>query len=191
MNRAKQLETLRGMKFMQRKEEEIRREVAEGGTETAMTTDASSSSAANLSTPVTTILLEDRFDPSSHNMGRRRFVQRAPQPPTVAANNEAFDESNLWSQTLPDISTSGNIVSMNEPLGGQESEGQDNGSSMQYRGNGRFTLKESVRAPPMPRRLEEAMSGKPDRKRGRVEGGKRTLNSYEGEEGSGDEDFEV
>ena len=238
MNRAKQLEALRGMKFMQRKEEAMRREAVEAhaaseaaatglnsATETAVVTAAASSSnavasaaSAAASAPVTTILMEDRFDPLSHAMGRRRFAFKAPQQ--QAAHNQpsaftsfsaleggaggAVDEANVWESVLPSSSSAaaaGNAISMNEGNGEDDAAAEDDGaiarSARQLQqqtadglGGRRFTLKESVRAPPMPRRLEESVKNRgdgPDTKRLRAEFGFGDRTNEERDQSEGDE----
>eukprot|EP00758_Cryptobia_borreli_P009977 Tbor_TRINITY_DN5527_c0_g1::TRINITY_DN5527_c0_g1_i1::g.12827::m.12827 len=189
MNRAKQLEGLRSMKFMQRKEEAVRRQAIEANAENLRqlndtansipsaisNTRCMPSSGISSSNTVTitttsagaTIVYENSFDTSAHISGRRKFGGRtAGNDSTIVSTATTVpDSSGHVSINIGDLSLVGcgdNNNNNNDDADDTElwqkvAENDEPKDLKASQNQNRFTLKESVRAPVLPKRLLEEM----------------------------------
>ena len=159
MNRAKQLESLKGMKFMQRKAEAQRLEES-----------AAQYEQAAIHVPVggrrgPTIITDDACDAAMQVSGRRVFTKRIVAPPAAPVAEEktaeekeadawmaGLDEGDVWDETAV------------------EAEAPEKDSKPQGQEGKRFVVDGAIRAPPMPKRLREMFEDE----HGNPRGGRRT-----------------
>ncbi|KPI88938.1 hypothetical protein ABL78_1983 [Leptomonas seymouri] len=227
MDKAKTLEVLRGMKFMQRKEEAKRRatfEVAQReALERHLHNDDSGSTAAlsrKHSGPArATVLYDDAFPSSFYALSRRAFTDTLGGPSSIETAEDGKERlegvgcssdspmASLPAAAAAEESDNGSAMGSDEEsigdLWGNEEGGEDNredteddptaapGSKKQRRkpasqqgthkasrggrSDGRFTVQTAVRAPKLPRRLEEAVAEEErQRKRRRADDGDGT-----------------
>ncbi|KPA79057.1 hypothetical protein ABB37_05590 [Leptomonas pyrrhocoris] len=221
MDKAKTLEVLRGMKFMQRKEEAKRRatfEVAQREEiEHHLHADSTSGTTAapgkRRGGPArATVLYDDALPSNLYGLARRSFTDTLGEPSDLETLREVGKDDGVGTSSSPTAAAGehnndidGNAVDSGEEevedLWGSEdaSEGDDkkatveedptaapgrhlprkkksaahrhtNNASKGGRHDGRFTVQAAVRAPKLPRRLEEAIAEEErQRKRRRAE----------------------
>ncbi|KAK7195743.1 hypothetical protein NESM_000504900 [Novymonas esmeraldas] len=227
MDKSKTLEVLRGMKFMQRKEEAKRRatfEVAQraeleqqfvhagSGGDDSGGVGASTSGPRHVSGAARAIILyDDAFPMQGYGLSRRSFTDAldgsagatalAPfgngaieqqvsladvgtSPTSADITDAALDEAvatseeeveDLWGGDSGEDDTDGDAVDPTASpdarrRGGGWKGGDGRGSGSGARGDGRFVVASSVRAPKLPRRLQESVEEQErHRKRRRAE----------------------
>lgn len=141
MDKSKTVEFLRGMKFMQRKEEAKRREIFEVKRRDNLKAQTVSGGAAAESKP--TVIHYNSFRSAQYTLSRKSFLREAPKAEPASAPSATDPQLEEW---MEESDGEGD----EDPTGvGKKTENED--------GEGRFFLSESSRAPKMPKRLEKEM----------------------------------
>eukprot|EP00796_Vickermania_ingenoplastis_P007382 gene7382-5196_t len=154
MNKSKTVEYLRGMKFMQRKEEVKRREKFETQRREGVLRGLGDSElGGRAATTGPTILRDTRFNRNHYQLARQSFLIKEVLPETSVPDEEETRKRSREEQELyPDQVWGENDVVDSE---GDGDTLQDPTAPDVSKQGDRFVLSDSVRAPKMPRALEK------------------------------------
>ncbi|KAG5503944.1 hypothetical protein GH5_04800 [Leishmania sp. Ghana 2012 LV757] len=219
MDKVKTLEVLRGMKFMQRKEEakrraafevaqreQIERQLLHPGTDSSGVSGGPSDGGSFALRPYrsggqarATVLYDDTFPAYAYGLSRRSFTEAmggGGGAVSIAAESETLLKGVNTSPTSRDAALDDSDVASGEEVedlwggvddesavdyltaapdrrrkGGEKSRACRGDRDQHARSDGRFIVKSSLRAPKLPRRLQESVEEQErQRKRKRAEG---------------------